>query len=153
MPIIAQSLSRGGKRSIGPMRPKVSESKPDREADAETGANQAAAPPHLQREINGGEPADQTAHEQRRIDFSEEHAAPKTDEDGGVKSVISPEQNTQDQRRESVGRDQASAVSGLRKRKVPLLQSTRTSFVIAASWKKMIPKTRNSRELCRKVFG
>ena len=86
--------------------PKGERQQPNGEPDAEAGANQFAAPPHLQGEIDGGESADQATDQERRIDRSEKDAAPETDEDGGVKSVIAPQQNAEDQRRERIGRDQ-----------------------------------------------
>src|SRR5207302_11486055 len=80
--------------------------KPNDETKADTGANQVAAPANLESEINGGETADQTDDEKRRIDPAEQNAAPQTDEDGGVKSVIAPQQNTQHQRGKCVGGEQ-----------------------------------------------
>src|SRR5215472_17242777 len=81
---------------------------PDRDADTDTSADEFAAAPHLEREINCGEPTDQTNDEQRRVDFNEEHAAPKTDEERGVKPMVAAEQNAEHKRSERVGREQPS---------------------------------------------
>ena len=50
---------------------------PDGEADAKTGANELAAPAHLQGEIDSGKSADQTADQKRRIDFAEQGCCSK----------------------------------------------------------------------------
>jgi len=79
---------------------------PDRDADSEAGSDQAAPFAHLKREINRGESADQTADQQGRVHFPKKDAAPETDEDRSVESVVASEQHAQEQRREGVGRDQ-----------------------------------------------
>ena len=65
---------------------------PDGDANAETGPNQPAPPANLEREINGGKSADQSANQQRRVDFAKQNAAPKTDENRSVEAVVAPEQ-------------------------------------------------------------
>src|SRR2546423_9187698 len=79
---------------------------PYRESDAGPRANQFATIANLKREINGGESANQADDKKRGVDFSEEHAAPEADEKSGVKPVISPKQNAEDERRECVRREQ-----------------------------------------------
>src|SRR5205814_6814523 len=80
---------------------------PDRDAHPKTGADQAAAFAHLQREIDRGESADQSADQQGRVDFAEENAAPKAHEYRGVKAVIAIEKDAEHERRERVRRHQA----------------------------------------------
>ena len=81
----------------------------------------------------------------------DQDAAKETNEHSAVKAVVATEQNAKDERCKGVGRDQPGRL-GLRSAKTPLLQRTRRSFV-AASWRKMMPKTRKTRELRRNVFG
>src|SRR6202011_2952252 len=50
---------------------------PNGQTDANAGTDEFAAPPHLKREINGCESADQTRDEKWRVNSSKQHAAPK----------------------------------------------------------------------------
>src|SRR5205814_1963678 len=97
----------------GPDDAKGERQRPDRDADTKAGSNQAAALAHLEREVNRGEPADQTTDQQRRVHFSKKNAAPKTDENRGVKSVVASEQHAQEQRREDDDLDRGARVDGV----------------------------------------
>src|ERR1041385_4166305 len=87
--------------------PESERQEPDRDPHAKTGANQTAPFAHLQREINRGESADQSADQQGRIDFAEKNAAPQAHENRGVKAVIAVKKHAEQKRRERIGRDQA----------------------------------------------
>src|SRR4051812_10946703 len=47
---------------------------PNRESDADTSANEFAAPPHLHGQINRGESADESTNKQGRVNFSKQDA-------------------------------------------------------------------------------
>ena len=66
---------------------------PDGESDSETRADQFAAASHLQCERDRGESADQTGHQQRRVDFSKQHATPQTDKNCGEETMMATEQH------------------------------------------------------------
>ena len=95
-------------QSDQPDQTKRQRQQPDGEPDVEAGADQFAAPSHLQRKRDRGESANQTGYEQRRINWSKQNAAPKTHKERRVKTVLPPQQNTQHQRREGVRRDQSA---------------------------------------------
>ena len=66
----------GENQLIGPMSPKVSASSQMARPTPKPGANEFAAPAHLQGQVNGGEAADQSANKQRRIDSAEQECCP-----------------------------------------------------------------------------
>src|SRR5436190_19737915 len=68
---------------------------PNCDADTQPGANELAAATDLQRQINSSESADHSGNEQRRVNFSKENTAPKTDENGRVETVVAAEQDTE----------------------------------------------------------
>ena len=89
-------------------QPKGQRKQPDREADAKSGADQPAAAPHLQRQVDGGEPLINPITSNGASILSEQDAAPETNEDRAVKPVVAPEQDAKHERRKSIGRDQAT---------------------------------------------
>ena len=84
--------------------------------------------------------------------FAKENAAPETDENGGVESVVAPEQNAEHQRRKGIGRDQP-AVSGSQEANSCRCCKARARSLVAASCRKMMPKTEKAGSCARNVFG
>ena len=106
IPIIDQSVAPGLKRLIGPIKPKVSESSQM--------ASPTKSPARMSRLRRRTCWVSKTAVKplispMTRIGASilpDQDAAPETDEDGTVESVIASEQNTEHERSKRIGRDQ-----------------------------------------------
>jgi hypothetical protein len=71
-------------------------------------------------EQDGGEPADQTDEEHRRINPVDQNAAKETNEHSAIEAVVATEQDAKDERCKGIGRDQPGSL-GFEEREDALL--------------------------------